>query len=122
GEHGDHNGQDGGRPNAGLHRGWNDETPEQHASRIASRHDLEKQIWQSVHKDGKGVTDEERVLIKAQWRRKARLWKIRELAETAKDASVVKECDDLLAKSNGLLVKKLADLNAHAAAEKGGTK
>jgi len=107
-------------PNAGLHLGWETETPAQHAARIAARHTLEQQIWAAVHKDGKEPTAEERDVIRAQWRRHARLWKIRELAEAAKDTAAVAECDKLLAKSDQWAVDRLQELNARAPA--GGAK
>lgn len=107
-------------PNAGLHLGWETETPAQHAARIAARHALEQQIWAAVHKDGKEPTAEERDVVRAQWRRHARLWKIRELAEAAKDTAAVAECDKLLARSDDWAVERLAELNAKAPA--GGAK
>lgn len=119
-EHADHDGHpdhagNPDHPNAGLHLGWEKETPEQRATRVASRHALELKIWQTVHKDDKPVTEEERELIKAQWRRHARLWKIRELAEAAKDTATVQQCEKLLTQSDDWLVKKLQEMNAKAA-------
>ncbi len=122
-EHSEHPDDDTGRPerlerldhpNAGLHLGWEHESPEQRAARITARQAFERQIVDAVRRDGKEVTGEERELIRMQWRRHARLWKIRELAEAVKDNVAVQKCDQLLAHSDAWLVHRLQELNAKA--------
>jgi hypothetical protein len=104
----------------GLHLGREREIPEHGPAWMAARHALEKQIAEAIHKDKKEVTVEERDLIRMQWRRHARLWRIREIAEAAKDTAVVQKCDQLLAKSDDWLVKRLQDLNSKAVADSNG--
>lgn len=53
-----------------------------------------------AHRNGKHISQEDRVLIGEHYRHVMRLLRIRELAEQAKDTASVAKCDDLLAKAD----------------------
>jgi len=98
---------DGGKPEHRRH--WR--TREQRSFRKVLWEHEEKEIEERVHKDGKRITDEEREIIKAHWRRVARLMRIRELAQQDKEEAIVKRVDAALERTEKGDRAKLETLN-----------
>lgn len=87
-----------------------DETPEQRA--YEGRVDAQIRSW--IHEQNKGATDEERSFIGDHWKRAERIWRIRKLAQAAKDTASVTRCDALLLRADRALENHLIVLRGHA--------
>lgn len=85
-------------------------TPEQQA--YQSRTDARIREW--IHEDNRNSTDEERHFIDEHWRRAAKLWRIRHLANQAHDMATVGRVDRMLARADQILEHQLARMRAHA--------
>lgn len=85
-------------------------TPEQQA--YQARTDAHIREW--IHEDNREATDEERHFIDEHWRRAAKLWRIRHLANEAHDAATVARVDRLLARADLILDHQIARMRAHA--------
>jgi hypothetical protein len=87
-----------------------DETPEQRS--YEGRMDAQIRSW--IHEQNKAATDEERTFVSDHWKRAERLWRIRKLAEAAKDAATVTRVDADLARADRILENHLLLLRGHA--------
>ncbi len=87
-----------------------DVTPEQQA--YQGRTDARIRNW--VHEENRDVTDEERSFINEHWRRAARLWRIRHLAQQANDAATLARVDALLLRADNVLEHQIMRMRAHA--------
>jgi hypothetical protein len=87
-----------------------DLTPE--AQAYQARTDARIRSW--IHEDNREASDEERAFITEHWRRSARLWRIRRLANEAHDAAAVARVDQLLLRADGILEHQLMRMRAHA--------
>ncbi len=67
-----------------------------------------------IHADNHTATDEERAAVKEHWGRVERLWRIRNLAQTAGDTATVARVDRNLALADRALERQLRRLRAHA--------
>ena len=85
-------------------------TPEQQS--YQSRTDARIREW--IHEENHDTTDEERHFVDEHWRRAAKLWRIRHLANAAHDMGTVARVDRLLARADMILEHQLARMRAHA--------
>lgn len=99
-----------------------DETADQHSRRKSYVEKEWNKIKSLVHAGDKHVTDDEREAIRKHWRRAMRLWRVRNLAETAGDQASVSRVDALLGKADDLLEARLKELNAKAPKKDEGSK
>jgi len=86
-------------------------TPEQYA--YQARTDARIREW--IHQENHEVSEEERAFIGEHWRRAAKIWRIRKLANDAHDMATVARCDALLLRADTILEHQIARLRAHAA-------
>ncbi len=86
-----------------VHADADDETPEQHS--YEGRMDREIRTW--IHEGNHEATDDERRAIDDHWKRSAKLWRIRKLANEAHDTASVRRVDGLLARADKVLENEL---------------
>lgn len=86
-----------------VHADADDETPEQRS--YEGRMDRDIRTW--IHDGNHSATDDERKAIDEHWRRAARLWRIRKLANEAHDTTSVRRADALLARADRTLENEL---------------
>jgi hypothetical protein len=87
-----------------------DESPEQRS--YEGRMDTQMRSW--IHEGNHEVTEEERGYINDHWRRAARLWRIRKLAQEAKDNASIARVDALVAKLDHTLEEHIRRYREHA--------
>jgi hypothetical protein len=87
-----------------------DITPEQQS--YQARTDAQIRNW--IHEENHDATDEERTFIDQHWRRAARLWRIRHLAQQAGDNATVARVDALLARADHVLEEQIHRMRMHA--------
>jgi hypothetical protein len=88
-----------------------DIAPEQYA--YQARTDARIREW--IHQENHEASEEERTFIGEHWRRAAKIWRIRKLANDAHDAATVARCDALLLRADSILEHQLARMRMHAA-------
>lgn len=93
-----------------VHADADDETPDQRS--YEGRMDREIRTW--IHEGNHEATDDERHAIDDHWKRAARLWRIRKLANEAHDMASVKRADQLLARADHVLEMELGRYRGHA--------
>lgn len=86
------------------------EMPEQRA--YEGRMDAQIRSW--IHDQNKAATDEERTFVADHWKRAERIWRIRQLAQAAKDTATVTRADALLLRADHILEEHLRALRGHA--------
>jgi hypothetical protein len=96
--------------------GSDDEKPEQREKRHGYVATMGNKIAAAVRANGKGVTEDERDVIKDHWRRAMRLWRIRHLALLDNDKASVARVDAILARLDKQTENKLKELNGKAPA------
>ena len=87
-----------------------DEMPEQRS--YEGRMDTQLRSW--IHEGNHEVTEEERGFINDHWKRAAKLWRIRKLAQDAKDAASVARVESLMAKLDRTLEEHIRRYREHA--------
>lgn len=95
---------------APLAHAQDDETPEERS--YQGRMDRQIRTW--IHDGNHEATQDERTAIQSHWARTARLWRIRKLANDAKDMASVRRADALLARADHALETQLRRLHEHA--------
>ena len=93
-----------------AHAQSDDETPEERA--YQGRMDTQLRSW--IHEGNHDTTDEERTFVDEHWKRAARLWRIRKLANEARDAAAIARVDALLAKADHMLEDHIRRYREHA--------
>ena len=87
-----------------------DESPEQRS--YEGRMDTQLRSW--IHEGNHEVTEEERGYVNDHWRRAAKLWRIRKLAQEAKDNASITRVDALMAKLDHALEEHIHRYREHA--------
>jgi hypothetical protein len=87
-----------------------DETPEERA--YQGRMDTQVRSW--IHEGNHEATEEERTFINEHWARSAKLWRIRKMAQDAKDQASVARVDALMAKLDRALEDHMRRYREHA--------
>lgn len=87
-----------------------DIAPEQYA--YQARTDARIREW--IHRENHEASEEERTFINEHWRRSARLWRIRHLANEAHDTATVTRVDAMLARADLVLEHQLDRMRMHA--------
>ncbi len=93
-----------------AHAQSDDETPEERA--YQGRMDSQMRSW--IHEGNHDTTDEERHFIDDHWKRAAKLWRIRKLANEAHDQATIARVDSLLAKADHMLEDHIRRYREHA--------